>query len=85
MALDRQGSSEVGGVSGLPRPCKGIKLIAKWLYRYEKGNTMEQNVWKSAISTEMVEGWSENDVEALINALDDAVMQVFQSVKEERA
>ena len=46
---------------------------------------MEQNVWKSAISTEMVEGWSENDVEALINALDDAVMQVFQSVEEERA
>jgi sugar (pentulose or hexulose) kinase len=51
----------------------------------EKGKPMEQNVWKSAISTEMVEGWSENDVETLINALDDAVMQVFQSVEEERA
>jgi len=39
---------------------------------------MDEMIWRSAISAEMTNGWSEIQIANLVGALDEAVEQVFQ-------
>ena len=35
-------------------------------------------IWKSVVTKEMVEGWSDDEIEMLVTDLDDAVMATLQ-------
>ena len=46
--------------------------------------TLDNNiVWKSEVTRDMVEGWSDDEIELLIADLDDAVQDVVKGVLED--
>ena len=48
-------------------------------------NVDERTIWGSVITSDLVEGWTEDEVAALVADLDNAVMQVVTDHEGRRA